>query len=423
VRARGRDVWPRRLFTTCVRAQKSMADPTARDTAVQCLDRAKAAMSVGDWDKAVRMLEKSMRFCELPGAAALLKVCRSKQAPEPSAIPRSRSEGEGLRHRHARPTTPSAASESAGASYTPEQAELALKIVRAKDLFEVLECPRTASSAEVKKSFRKLALKMHPDKNSAPHAKEAFQKLNHAFSVLHDAEARQRYEMTGDDGSGAAAVPEEPEFRPRGGRYRRQEAHMDPDEFLRHMMFGGGAGGPFTFHFQVPRRGRRQYEAEHEEEDASELPMLVRFLQLAPLLLMLLFALASLWPSFSQGPQFSFRPEAGRSKQVHTDSPGVVPKQEYWVSPDVWRSLSSSPRDRLHLEQQVQQVRLDNLRNSCAMEERDLQRLRWEHQYSFGQQRKVLADKIRTFRSSNCDAYREFFARVQEARTSRYSQW
>jgi curved DNA-binding protein CbpA len=64
-----------------------------------------------------------------------------------------------------------------------------------KDYYDLLRIPRTASDAEVKQSFRRLAILLHPDKNPHPDAAAAFQELNEAYEVLGDPVRRVLYDQ------------------------------------------------------------------------------------------------------------------------------------------------------------------------------------------------------------------------------------
>ena len=55
-----------------------------------------------------------------------------------------------------------------------------------KDYYSILGISRGASDDEIKKAYRKMALKYHPDKNSAPQAEEMFKDIAEAYDVLKD---------------------------------------------------------------------------------------------------------------------------------------------------------------------------------------------------------------------------------------------
>ena len=103
-----------------------------------------------------------------------------------------------------------------------------------RDYYEVLGVEKSASEAEIKKAYRKLAIQYHPDKNPGDkEAEEKFKEAAEAYSVLSDKDKRARYDQFGHAGMGGAAG---------GGGFSGQGMSMD-DIFS---MFGdifGGRGG------------------------------------------------------------------------------------------------------------------------------------------------------------------------------------
>ena len=117
-----------------------------------------------------------------------------------------------------------------------------------RDYYEVLSVSRTASEEEVKRSYRKLAVKYHPDKNpDDPHAEEKFKELGEAYDVLMDADKRAAY-----DRFGHAAFTQ---GMGRGGGFH------DPFDIFREV-FSGAGGGIFESFFgggaTTDREGRQR---------------------------------------------------------------------------------------------------------------------------------------------------------------------
>ena len=69
-----------------------------------------------------------------------------------------------------------------------------------RDYYEILGIDKNASKAEIKKTYRKLALKYHPDKNPNKDAEEKFKEISEAYAVLYDDEKRKMYDMYGHAG-------------------------------------------------------------------------------------------------------------------------------------------------------------------------------------------------------------------------------
>ena len=91
-----------------------------------------------------------------------------------------------------------------------DQEEECRRIIAKKDYYDILGIEKTADETQIKKAYRKLAIKFHPDKNKAKSAEEAFKKVNQAFSVLSDKAKRKNYDMFGtEDGPGISSMPED----------------------------------------------------------------------------------------------------------------------------------------------------------------------------------------------------------------------
>ncbi|MDO4271695.1 MAG: molecular chaperone DnaJ [Candidatus Saccharibacteria bacterium] len=120
-----------------------------------------------------------------------------------------------------------------------------------RDYYDVLGVKKDASADEIKKAFRKAALKYHPDRN--PGDKEAegkFKEVNEAYEVLKDSAKRQRYDQFGHAGVGGDAGG-----NPFGG-FNGQDIHFDFGNFgdmgdIFSSFFGGGRSGS-----RRPRQGR-----------------------------------------------------------------------------------------------------------------------------------------------------------------------
>ena len=74
---------------------------------------------------------------------------------------------------------------------------LILHAVVARNYYEVLEVPKDATPAQIKKSCRRLALQYHPDKNGAPEAEERFIEVTQAYEVLATPDTRAEYDRNG----------------------------------------------------------------------------------------------------------------------------------------------------------------------------------------------------------------------------------
>lgn len=104
----------------------------------------------------------------------------------------------------------------------------------AKSLYETLEINENATESEIKKAYRKLARKYHPDVNKTSEAEEKFKEINAAYEILSDKEKKAQYDQFGDSMFGGQNFSDF--SRSHGG-------NVDLDEILRQMFSGGASGG------------------------------------------------------------------------------------------------------------------------------------------------------------------------------------
>ncbi len=107
----------------------------------------------------------------------------------------------------------------------------------AEDYYKILGIEKSASADDIKKAYRKLALKWHPDKNPGNKAaEEKFKKINEAYAVLSDASKRQEYDTFGSADKFRQRYTQEDIFR-----------GFDLNDILRSFGFGDLGGGARTF--------------------------------------------------------------------------------------------------------------------------------------------------------------------------------
>ncbi|WFD28195.1 Chaperone protein dnaJ [Malassezia nana] len=214
------------------------------------------------------------------------------------------------------------------------------------DFYAVLGIQKTADEGEIKKSYKKLALQLHPDKNRAPGADEAFKLVSKAFTILSDKDKRAMYDRFGGDpdsrfGSAAASGAANPFAG--GARMRPGMAtEMDPEDLF-NMFFGGAGmagaqfGGPmFTFggpgfrtHYYRPGAGARARQGGQQATGGAN--QTAMWFQLLPILIVLFFTIVSYIPQLFtvSDPDFRWRPTSLHRAQRTTKDRGI----SYYVDP------------------------------------------------------------------------------------------
>jgi curved DNA-binding protein len=136
-----------------------------------------------------------------------------------------------------------------------------------KDYYQILGVDRKAGEADIKKAYRNLAKKYHPDKNPGDKsAEQKFKEINEAYEVLKDPTKRSRYDQVGSSYSqwqqnGATGNPNWEQWAGQSGQYQTRRVEVNDfndtfggfSDFFR-AIFGGAAGASGMYTTRAPRQ-------------------------------------------------------------------------------------------------------------------------------------------------------------------------
>ena len=235
---------------------KSMGDVANKGEAERCRELAKEFLARKQYEKSIRFLNKSLSLYPLPGVRELKMrimtlVEENTKAPSSSSSTSSNN------------FSGSSSNDSLG-GYTPEQEQLAKRVLSAykKSHYDALGVCRDVSDVEIKKSYRKLALQLHPDKNRAPSAENAFKSINAAYDCLSDAQKKYEYDSYNVQDT-QTTYGAQSEFRQRRHRERAAKGQPTPEDIYR--MFTDRMSHHDSFSREQEQARRQQQQQQQQQ--------------------------------------------------------------------------------------------------------------------------------------------------------------
>lgn len=344
----------------------------------RCIEIAKTAMADGDWDKALRLLDKSLRF--KPDNNAEAHVLKHKATAMKGASSAPRQAATPVRRQS--PGTPTSAP---AREFTPEQADMVRQIKRAgKDYYKILGIQRSCEDSALKKAYRKLAVKLHPDKNSAPGADEAFKAVGTAYACLSDGQKRAHYDRFGSEQPVGMSSS--------GGRRHSMYADEINPEDIFNMFFGMQPQRGHQRQRQPPPHARQQQgQAQHRQAEGG----FGNLVQLMPLLLLFLFSFLGN-TSRAEVP-FRLRSEGNFQFRRETQQTQV----SYYVDAQFERTYKTRQMV-LKVEKEVDKYYINNMMNKCRQEKIEQRQLVQEARWYRGQEKARLIQRAERMKLSAC---------------------
>lgn len=168
-----------------------------RDESHRCIDIALNEINNGNYEKALKFLRKAQNLYPSKEAEELIDtIISSHQNTTTNAGSKESCQQNENTTRQRKQRNENSDSHNEN-EYTSEQTELVKKIKNCKNFYEVLGVTKDATDSAIKKAYKRLALQLHPDKNHAPGAVEAFKIVGNAVATLTDPQKRKEYDMLG----------------------------------------------------------------------------------------------------------------------------------------------------------------------------------------------------------------------------------
>lgn len=255
------------------------------------------------------------------------------------------------------------------------------RILRTKNLYEILGVPKNVDDDELRRRYKRLALTCHPDKCKHPQAEEAFKAVGKAFSTLSDAQKRSQYDRYGEEGM---------------QNVRTRQGEMQPEDIydVFAQMFGAD---PNHMHGQrfAYRARRPQTQEPHPLQNTMQL------FQVLPLIIFfLVYFLFSLGNDQSSPYSLHIDQDHGYSIRRKTKDHRIP----YFVQPSFAQEYGRSPVSLQHIEEHVFEAYKQHLGRRCRYEQREKTAMQ-ERAMKFykGNEQRNMLDKAQKLQMPACD--------------------
>ena len=263
-----------------------------------------------------------------------------------------------------------------------------------RDLYATLGVTRDASDADIKKAYKKEALRWHPDKNPDKKdvAEKRFKEISQAFKVLSDPDERAYYDRYGSEreAAGGRSGGGGGMHRGRGGMHGGVYAEELTPEDIFNMFFGmpprGGMHGGMPRQAQRPRPHPRQGDVNPN------------LMQLVPFAMLLLFSMLSSLPLGGEQTPYSLRPQESHTLERTTEGLGV----RYYVG-ETFELRHANAAALRKVEERVESDNLQRVRRRCNAERHSKQKMVEAANRNQGAERQRMLDLADAFDMRWCD--------------------
>ena len=259
------------------------------------------------------------------------------------------------------------------------------ELLKKKDYYDILNIKKDANKDEIKRGYKKQAIKFHPDKNHSKLAEECFKKISEAYQCLSNPEKKSFYDKYGN----------EEEFKQKyyQANHRYYQEEMDPFEAF-NIFFGNG--------FYPHGHRHRHYYYSNDNHNNGEMQNRRTIFHLLPILFFfLIYLLPSLSFLFESKPLYQFTRDSTYSHKRRTSINGI----EFYVG-DKFIKKYPKMKDFKSLEPSIEKEYLAYLYEDCTNVISYKNQLQYYMSMSYSTyQRNQYKRKLEQLNFSSCEKY------------------
>ena len=256
------------------------------------------------------------------------------------------------------------------------------ELLKKKDYYDILNIKKDANESEIKRAYKKMAIKFHPDKNDSKLAEECFKKISEAYQCLSNPEKKNFYDKYGN----------EEEFKQKyyQANHRYYQEEMDPFEAF-NMFFGNG--------FFQNHGTRFYYSSDNDEGQTRNNRSIIHFLPI--IMLLIVYILPNLTFLFESKPLYQFTRNSAYNHKRKTSLNEVV----FYVGEKFIKKYPKM-KDFKSLEPAIEREYLQYLYEECSNAINYKNELNYYLSMSYSAyQRNIYKKKIEQLDFSSCSKY------------------
>ena len=386
-----------------------MEEKTRKEKAEKLFDKGMECYNNQQYKEALKYFEASIKFCNNDRAELFIKVCKNNIPENENNNNNSNNNYNNNFHKSYSYSKPSSSSnysyqKSTSTSSFPNnntnnnnksyssdnigedsEDKKCKELLKKKDYYDILNIKKDANKDEIKRGYKKQAIKFHPDKNHSKLAEECFKKISEAYQCLSNPEKKEFYDKYGN----------EEEFKQKyyQANHRYYQEEMDPFEAF-NIFFGNGF---------FNNRGRNFYwEDENSNRNEGQIRNRRSILQLMPLLfLFLIYILPNLSFLFESKPLYQFTRDSTFNHKRRTSINGI----EFYVG-DKFIKKYPKMKDFKILEPSIEKEYLGYLYEDCSNVINYKNQLQYYMSMTYSSsQRNIYKRKIDQLNFSSCHKY------------------